>query len=736
MLCLLLSSLLRNKTHCLPSSPLSSTWEQFGFLEPEIEHGEVKLENGRPVNIISKLLGCPEEVLEKALTSRTVETKGDKVRTPLSSEQAIYARDALAKAVYDRMFTWLVHRINTSLVNKSYRGKKTLMGLLDIYGFEIFESNSFEQFCINYCNEKLQQLFIELTLNEEQEEYRKEGIKWEKVDYFDNKIICDLIEAKHQGVIALLDEECLRPGEVSDMTFLDKMEKTIGEHAHFVSHATSGYSERKTIQREEFRLKHYAGDVTYCVNGFMDKNNNLLFRDLKEAMCNSTNCITSEVFPRKEMLSLKRPDTAGTQFKSSLNNLMTILMCKQPSYVRCIKPMTQRKQLSFKMNLCDIRPFPFFLQRYKSLCPDTWPCWYAAPGEGVKKICEYLNYKPDEYSIGKSKIFIRFPQTLFATEDAFQAKKPALATIIQCQFKGYYQRKKYLRWRLAAITIAKHWRRVYQGFITRNQPASEDNVDFVAYVRKSHLLLLAKRLPTSVLDKSWPKPPGSMVEASEKLHKMHTLQLSRKYVNSITPERKAQLDMKVAASEMFKGKKDNYEHSIPILFIPHRLDIAQEMLKKNVITDKQIVPSSETIRYCTGVHKYDRNGYKLRTRILILTEQAIYILDDKNYKLKHRIATSSLTGISVSSKTDGVLVLHVPVEDKGDKGDLILTSTHVIETVVYILTALNNNQLLKIETGEIKHNMAKDKTGTISFYDGSELLIKKGQAGDLEVTAP
>lgn len=747
-----------------------------GFLKPEVEHGEVRLENGRPVNIISKLLGCPEEVLEKALTSRTLETRGEKVRTPLTIEQAVYARDALAKAVYDRMFTWLVGRINTSLENKSYRGKKTLMGLLDIYGFEIFESNSFEQFCINYCNEKLQQLFIELTLNEEQEEYRKEGIKWEKVEFFDNKIICDLIEARHQGVIALLDEECLRPGEASDLTFLDKMDKTIGKHAHFVSHATSGYNERKTIERGEFRLKHYAGDVTYCVNGFMDKNNDLLFRDLKEAMCSSTNCITSKVFPKKEMESLKRPETAGTQFKTSLNNLMTILMSKQPSYIRCIKPNDSKKAGVFQDDLVRHqvkylglmenlrvrragfayrRPFPFFLQRYKCLCPDTWPVWYDDPGEGVKKICEHLNYKPDEYRIGKSKIFIRFPLTLFTTEDAFQAKKPALATIIQAQFRGYNQRQKYVRMRLAVIVIAKHWRRVraqrllerrrkaayrirkfIKGFITRNQSASEENTDFIAYVRKSYLLLLAKRLPSSVLDKSWPKPPGSMVEVSEQLHKMHTRHLVRKYVQGITPEKKAQLNMKVTASEMFKGKKASYEESIPMPFEPHRLGVALEMLKKTVVTDKQIIPSSETIRYCTGVHKYDRNGYKLRTRILILTEQAIYILDDKTYKLKHRITNSSLTGISVSSKTDGVIVLHLPIEDRGDKGDLILMSTHVIETVVYILNALNNNQLLKIETGEIKHNMAKDKTGTISFSDGSELLIKKGQTGNLEVTAP
>ncbi len=118
--------------------------------------------------------------------------------SPLTYDQTSYARDALAKAVYERLFSWLVHKLNDSL-RPEYSGKKTLMGILDIYGFEIFESNSFEQFCINYCNEKLQQLFIELTLKSEQEEYRKEGIEWEHVEYFNNKIICDLIEEKHKG---------------------------------------------------------------------------------------------------------------------------------------------------------------------------------------------------------------------------------------------------------------------------------------------------------------------------------------------------------------------------------------------------------------------------------------------------------------------------------------------------------------------------------------------------------
>lgn len=175
------------------------------------------------------------------------------------------------------------------------------MGLLDIYGFEIFQVNCFEQFCINFCNEKLHQLFIELTLKSEQEEYLREGIEvrhyltcshlyltclhlylpgaavlcvavnadrnallflqWEPVEYFNNKIICDLIEEKHLGIIAILDEECLLPGETTDATFLSKMEDTIGQHPHFRSHKSA----RKEISREVSIFWKYQLIVSECM---------------------------------------------------------------------------------------------------------------------------------------------------------------------------------------------------------------------------------------------------------------------------------------------------------------------------------------------------------------------------------------------------------------------------------------------------------------------------------------
>ncbi|KAK2837303.1 hypothetical protein Q5P01_014515 [Channa striata] len=174
--------------------------------------GQALLKNHSELRWVSNLLGVDAHSLQEGLTYRKIEASKDEVLSPFTIDHAIYARDALAKAIYGQTFTWLVNRINESMENKD-PSRKTVIGLLDIYGFEVFYVNSFEQFCINYCNEKLQQLFIQLTLKAEQEEYEAEDIEWEPVQFFNNKIICDLVEEKHRGIISILDEECLRPGK-------------------------------------------------------------------------------------------------------------------------------------------------------------------------------------------------------------------------------------------------------------------------------------------------------------------------------------------------------------------------------------------------------------------------------------------------------------------------------------------------------------------------------------------
>lgn len=577
-------------------------------------------------NFFLQLLNLDEQKLIDAMTHRTIDARGDVVTSPLNRDMSIYARDALAKAIYNRLFDWLVARINQSLQTASSKlvNKNNVLGILDIYGFEIFQTNIFEQFCINFCNEKLQQLFIELTLKQEQEEYLKEGIEWEPVQYFDNKVICNLIEEKHRGIIALLDEECLRPGDATDLTFLGKMNERLANHPHYICHSRASIQIQKLMGRNEFKLRHYAGDVQYSVHGFLDKNNDLLFRDAKEAASLSKNSIMQLLFPKNEYINKKRPNTAITQFKNSLNKLMDILVTKEPSYIRCIKPNDSQKSESFNNELIRHqvkylglmenlrvrragfayrRTYDTFLKRYKCLCKDTWPNWHGPAKDGVQTLVNSLGYDPEDFRMGKTKIFIRFPKTLFATEDAFQHKKHYLASLIQARWKGRKQRKEYLKIREAIIVQQKYIRRFLaikekkrrqaaaarirffiKGFITRNDPLNECNGKFIEHVKRQWLVRLSKNLPKRfypVYAHVWPEQSAHCHEASEHLKKMHLLQLARIYRQNLNSEKKKQFELKIVAENKFKGHKKNYQEGLAAWFIKERLG-GNEMHKSNV----------------------------------------------------------------------------------------------------------------------------------------------------------
>ncbi|XP_029956163.1 unconventional myosin-Ic [Salarias fasciatus] len=741
---------------------------QFG----EGEEGETYVTTENQISTLARLLGVDGSALEEALTHRKLTAKGEEMISPLTFEQAVSARDALAKTVYGRTFTWLVEKINQSLALKDeiYHNSKgsSVIGLLDIYGFEVLQHNSFEQFCINYCNEKLQQLFIELTLRSEQEEYETEGIEWETVQYFDNKIICDLIEEKHKGIISILDEECLRPGETCDVSFLEKLEDKVGGHPHFITHKLANGKTRRVMSREEFRLLHYAGEVNYNVNGFLDKNNDSLNRNLKEVMCQSDNQILSHCFRREEVIDQKRPEMAATQFKNSLMKLMEILMSKEPSYVRCIKPNEakqpgrfdevlirhQVKYLGLMENLrvrragfAYRRRFEAFLQRYKPLCPETWPNWHGPLVDGVATLVDHLGYKPEEYKLGRSKIFIRFPKTLFMTEDALEAKKPEIALTLQTSWRGYRERAKYQRIRRAVIVIQSAWRgmkgrrkakkrrqaadlirRFIKGFIYRNEEYCSDNDYFLDHMRCSFLKNLRSNLPKNVLDKSWPTPPSLLTEASGHLQRLNMRNMVIKYCSRVQPEWKKQMTQKVFASEIFKDQKDSYPQSVGRLFLDSRLEREQISLK--VIQTL----GSDKVQYAVQVVKYDRRGFKPRVRQLLLTNSFAVLVD--RTKIKQRIDYAALRGISVSSLSDGMFVLHMPTEDNKQKGDAVLHSHHVIEVVTKLAMMASKINYVNICPGSIRFSVARGKEGIIDFVRGSELKVAKGKRGHLLVTAP
>uniref|UniRef100_A0A3P8N6I3 Myosin IHa n=1 Tax=Astatotilapia calliptera TaxID=8154 RepID=A0A3P8N6I3_ASTCA len=641
--------------------------------------GHALLNNNTELHWVSNLLGVDAHRLQEGLTFRKIEAKKDQVLSPFTTDHAIYARDALAKAIYGQTFTWLVNRINESMENED-PSRKTVIGLLDIYGFEVFYVNSFEQFCINYCNEKLQQLFIELTLKSEQEEYEAEGIEWEPVQFFNNKIICDLIEEKHTGIISLLDEECLRPGDATDLTFLERLEEKMGNHPHFVTHKLADKMTRKTLERGDFRLLHYAGEVTYCV-----------------LMCQSKNDIVKECFSSMDPDSRRRPETVVTQFKSSLQKLTEILVAKEAWYIRCLKSNESKQSGQFdealirhqvkylglmehlrvrRAGFAYRRKYDVFLKRYKPLCPATWPHWRGVAADGVEVLVQHLGYLPDEYKMGRTKIFIRHPRTLFATEDAYEKCKHELATRIQAKYKGYRAKGEYRKQKEAATKIESCWRgtqarkekekrawavkvikKFIKGYMTRGQAKNTDNSEYLAFVRQNYLNRLRDNLPKTVLDKTpWLTPPAVT-------DFLHYRLMVRKYVRGITPQKKAQFEMKLITSSVFKGKKDSYPQSVAHPFADTRIKI------------------------------------------------------------------------SVSNLTDSTIVFHITREEPKQKGDLVVQCDHLFELLTKLCVIANKQNAIKVVQGSINFEIQAGKGGAVDFSTGPEPMVYKAKNGHLMVVS-
>ncbi|XP_054436230.1 unconventional myosin-Ia [Pteronotus mesoamericanus] len=749
------------------------------------------IRDGRGVREIGEIAGLNSEELERALCSRTMETAKEKVVTALNAVQAQYARDALAKNIYSRLFNWIVNRINES-IQVGIGERKKVMGVLDIYGFEILEDNSFEQFVINYCNEKLQQVFIEITLKEEQEEYRREGIPWEKVDYFDNGIICNLIEHNQRGILAMLDEECLRPGVVSDSTFLAKLNHLYSKHGYYESKVTQNAQRQydHTMGLSCFRICHYAGKVTYNVNSFIDKNNDLLFRDLSQAMWKAQHPLLQSLFPEGDpkQASLKRPVTAGAQFKSSVAILMKNLYSKNPNYIRCIKPNEHQQRGQFSRELVATQArylgllenvrvrragYAFrqgygpFLERYRLLSRSTWPRWDGGDRQGVEKILEDLSMSSKEVTFGKTKIFIKSPKTLFYLEEQRRLRVQQLATLIQKIYRGWRCRTHYQQMRKSQILISSWFRGntqkkrygkikasvlLIQAFV-RGWKARKDyrkyfrsgaTLTLANFIYKSmaqkFLLGLKNNLPSAkILDKEWPAAPYKCFNAANReLQQLFHQWKCKKFRDQLSPKQVEVLREKLCASELFKGKKAAYPQSVPILFRGDYIGLqGNPKLQKLKSKEEGSILVAETVK------KINRSDGKMSSRILLLTKGHVILTDTKKSQAQTVIGLESVAGVSVSPFKDGLFGLHLSeISSVGSKGDFLLVSEHVVELLTRMYRAVldTTQRQLPVSVTEQFSVRFKESDVTVKVIQGphgeenGKLSCKKKGSQSLEVT--
>ncbi|KAK1426746.1 hypothetical protein QVD17_15425 [Tagetes erecta] len=418
----------------------------------------------------AELFMCNAEALENSLCKRVIVTRDETITKWLDPESAAVSRDALAKVVYSRLFDWLVDRINSSIGQDPE--SKYIIGVLDIYGFESFKTNSFEQFCINLTNEKLQQHFNQHVFKMEQEEYTKEEINWSYIEFIDNQDILDLIEKKPGGIIALLDEACMFPRSTHE-TFSQKLYQTFKNHKRFT---------KPKLARSDFTICHYAGDVTYQTELFLDKNKDYVVAE-HQALLSASKCsFVASLFPTSSDESSKSSkfSSIGTGFKHQLQQLLEILSSTEPHYIRCVKPNNLLKPAIFENHnvLQQLRcggvleairiscagyptrkPFDEFVDRFGILAPEV-----LDGNSDEIRACKRLLEKAglEGYQIGKTKIFLRAGQ--MAALDARRTEVLGRsASIIQRKVRSFITRKTFMLLKSSALQIQS----VCRGELTR-----------------------------------------------------------------------------------------------------------------------------------------------------------------------------------------------------------------------------------------------------------------------------
>lgn len=665
----------------------------------------------------AELMGIEPDKLEALLTYRIVNIYREDQKVLFDARQAKKVSDSIARSLYEKIFNWIVARINTNVACNS-RSISNSIGILDIYGFEIFDVNAFEQLCINYVNEKLQQLFISQTLETEQEGYRREGLSWQNITFFNNQVVCDLIEdQKTHGIFPLLDEQCAI-ARLSDLELIERYNASHSKNPHYIASRTRG---------PYFGIQHYAGKVEYDVTLFFDANVDTFFNDLQNGMEESTNAFVREVFldNRTKKEKLKRPPSTSQQFRTQVAELLKKLDGCNPHYIRCIKPNEKKAPLVVnrtivaeqvrylglvenlsvrRQGFCYSEVYSTFIKRYNFLSTATWPTakshssrqaavdLLTSPNMGVPDLetKQLVAFEEDSktlgcFSLGRNRIFLRHPQALSALEIARENRIPAIVNILENAWRRYNNRIALAKFIAAQKELFATYDAVYENCQDRRKrrPGASDKEKVSQLYGEWNALA----------DKLVIKEKSRLVKNLAEEEKLNSIVFVQSFIHARTQRREflKVRDAQIVFSKLYRGLKtrkqmtNNLWRSCKVALLGVRTEFERYLGKKKRRRDSldreykgdyigvNKYPAYASMLQSKGMQKLlflgqvekVNESFKHQPRVLMIGEKQIYNLKaDKIHQPKERrmIEMSRVTGVSLSNQPDNYLFIHVKGE--------------------------------------------------------------------------
>lgn len=497
-----------------------------------------------------------------------------------------------------------------------------------------------------------------------------------------------------------MDEACLNVGKVTDELLLETMDKKLKDHKHYTSRQLKP-ADKQMRHQIDFRITHYAGDVTYCITGFLDKNKDSLFQDFKRLLYHSSDENLKSMWPEGAQdisKTTKRPLTAGTLFKNSMAALVQNLQSKEPHYVRCIKPneikspvafddVRVRHQVSYLGLVENVRVrragfayrqrYDRFLKRYKMISQYTWPNFRTGSDkDGTKVIIDECNFSND-VKYGHTKIFLRSPKTLFALESARNNLIPGIVTLIQKTWRGYKAREFYKKLRAAWIMINAYRQmklRVYVNSLQRKFVNARNMKDYGKSIM-------------------WPAPPKSLRSTLNILRSAYNRWRAYMILSKVPQKEWPQLKLKISAASVLKNKRAYWgqDRKWEGNYLSNLSENNNYTLFNESINNLKNSKHFNSVLFSSYVTKFNRFN-KVAERVLVISDKYLFKLDCNKFKnMKEGIELGNLTGVSITPGRDQLIVLHCP------DGNDMLVSLHNIskEDRVGELVGIICNQFYK-----------------------------------------